>query len=203
MSLRILLPATLAAACGAMDIPAIDLLGGASANQGAVGVGIFTTDNQARDSGVHFVTTSISGTVSSVSAYPLAANPKLGGLLGLEGKLQFWGGSNHEVEWRAADLSASLVAGGYCTLTDTFRLALTGSAGPGLSWSKLTVRDESETDVGPSLNTGVVLEAKARSSAHTEIGVSFGYAYDYMPGVTSQGPYIAISATWIAGGGKK
>jgi len=201
MHLRLLAAAALAAGCPALELPQIDLVGGAAASEGRLGIGLYSTDARARAADRDFGATALIATARSLSAYPSAANPAVGGLLGAQAMLRTWYGHDNGVDWRAADPAAALVGGAYWKATPTLRLAVTGEAGAGLSFARLDDGDTVRTYAfRPSLHAGANIEAMARMSRNAEIGVILGYAHDYLPGVTSAGPFLAFAVTWIAGG---
>lgn len=201
---RSLLLAACAAAAGAVELPAVDLLGGAAFTNVTVGLGIGFTDAHARDADKDFNALRLSGSAYSVSGYPAAANPKVGGLLGGAVLARLYAAHDNDIRWTALDPTAVLVGGGYYKPSDGLRFELTGEAGPGLDFARFDDGDASRSAwFRPSLHAGVHLAAIGELNPRSELGVIFGYDYDRLPYVTSAGPFIALVLTWKAGPGAK
>jgi hypothetical protein len=181
----------------AADVPAVDLLGGAGFTDTYIGLGLSVSDDRARDAERDFTSLKLSASLNSVSGYPAPGHPSVGGLFGGMLMAQAWAANDRDVNWAALAPSLSLVGGGFWKTTDSLRFNLTGEAGPGLAFSRFDDGSGgSSSDIRPCLHAGAHIGVMMRTSPRSDLGLIFGYEYDYLPEVTSEGPVLLLAFTW-------
>ena len=181
----------------AAEMPTVDLLGGAGFTDTFIGLGVTVSDDRARDAERDFTSLKLSASLSSVSGYPVPGHPSVGGLLGGMLMMQAWIAHDQDVNWTAIDPSISLVGGGFWKTSDTLRFTLTGEVGPGLAFTRFDDGSGDTTSyIRPSIHAGAHVGAMVQTSPHSDLGLIYGYEYDYLPEVTSEGPVLILAFTW-------